>query len=337
MSVATPDRFKQAVIVALAKRAANQCSNPDCNAITSGPTDDLSGSVNVGEAAHIYGANPGSARYEAGMVSADRADITNAIWLCATCHKLVDDDPKRYPPGLLFEWQRAHMERIAALVGKAGAEIRLRYERRHLEEFGKLSYLAERIITEKPNSWEYRLTGEMLRFEIAPIARRWSSLKRGSYVRPHEIVKGIEFREWSSVRLAEAVQLAAAFNEIVNVDFKRSWGDDGVAGNDLEIVETCRLYSELCAMALRWEEAVRFTSVDDVFVQARDAFSGAAGSMIDEAVRAIEYFADVFRNPKPGRYSLTLDVKLPEGWEENFSAAFARASEAYAEKQRRKH
>lgn len=88
-SMASEDRFKQAVIVTLAKRAANRCSNPDCGAITSGPSDDRAGSVNVGEAAHIYGAHPGSARYEELMDSVDRSDITNAIWLCGNCHKLV--------------------------------------------------------------------------------------------------------------------------------------------------------------------------------------------------------------------------------------------------------
>ena len=91
--MAVEDRFKQSVIVTLAKRAANRCSNPNCGAITSGPTEEPNGSVNVGEAAHIYGANPGSARYDPDMTSTDRSAITNAIWLCSNCHKLVDDDP----------------------------------------------------------------------------------------------------------------------------------------------------------------------------------------------------------------------------------------------------
>ena len=34
--MAVEDRFKQSVIVTLAKRAANRCSNPNCGAITSG-------------------------------------------------------------------------------------------------------------------------------------------------------------------------------------------------------------------------------------------------------------------------------------------------------------
>lgn len=147
--MASEDRFKQPVVAILARRSANRCANPDCGAVTSGPTDDPNSAINVGEAAHIYGANPGSARYDPEMTSAERSAITNAIWLCSNCHKLVDDDPLRYPAGLMFEWQRAHESRIAEQVGKAAAEIRHRYERRHLEEFGRLSYLAERIILEK--------------------------------------------------------------------------------------------------------------------------------------------------------------------------------------------
>lgn len=114
--MASDDRFKQSIINTLAKRAANQCSNPDCEAITSGPSAIALESVNVGEAAHIYGANPGSARYDPDMASADRSWISNAIWLCGNCHKLIDDDPTRYPAGLLFEWQSDHELRIAEQV-----------------------------------------------------------------------------------------------------------------------------------------------------------------------------------------------------------------------------
>jgi hypothetical protein len=96
--MSSENRFKQAVITTLAKRAANRCSNPDCGAITSGPSMKRSGTVNVGEAAHIFGAHPGSARYDPAMTSVERADLTNAIWLCNNCHKLIDDDPLRYRP-----------------------------------------------------------------------------------------------------------------------------------------------------------------------------------------------------------------------------------------------
>jgi hypothetical protein len=230
------DRFKQAVVTTLAKRAANRCSNPDCGAVTSGPTDNPETAVNVGEAAHIYGANPGSARYDVNMAPADRSTITNAIWLCGICHKLIDDDPERFPAGLLFEWQRSHENVVRLLLGKPGAEIRRRYEERRMQEFGQLSYPAERIILEKPDFWEYRLTTEVLRFEMAPVLRRWRALQTGLYVRPSTRVGKMDTIPWVLDRIAEIRRITAAFDALMNVEFDRAWGERGVPGDDLEIV-----------------------------------------------------------------------------------------------------
>src|SRR5436190_17522523 len=96
-------RFTRQTIDTVAKRAGNICSNPDCQAITIGPAEAPDKSVNVGEAAHIFGANSGSARFQEGMSPTERADITNAIWLCRICHKLIDADATRFPAPLLFE------------------------------------------------------------------------------------------------------------------------------------------------------------------------------------------------------------------------------------------
>jgi len=135
-------RFKAIVIASIAKRAAHICSNPECGAITSGPTEDPSGTLNVGEAAHIFGANVGSARFDPSMPPVDRSDITNAIWLCRICHKLIDDDEIRFPSGLLFEWRREHEARIGEQVGKPGGGARDRFLKRHLGEFAGLSRLS---------------------------------------------------------------------------------------------------------------------------------------------------------------------------------------------------
>lgn len=322
------DRFRAPIIATLAKRAANRCSNPDCGALTSGPSDDPTGSVNVGEAAHIYGANPGSARYDAAMLSVDRSSITNAIWLCGNCHKLIDDDEIRYPPGLLFVWQRDHERRIAAIVGKAGAELRRVYEDRHLEEFGRLSYLAERIILEKADLWEYRLTAEVLRFEMTPVLQRWDALKRGLYMRPNRRLPKMETADWLQIRIAEIRQLAGAFGELMNVEFARAWGEPGIPGEDTTIVSVCRLFAQLCVSAIEWEEAVRFAYIDEIFCEVRQLFVGVAGRLIEEAAKVPEYLGAVFSTePEPGEYRLELTFDLPEGWADALEEAMERATD----------
>lgn len=328
--MASEDRFKQAVVTALAKRAANRCSNPDCRTVTSGPTEAPMGSVSIGEAAHIYGANPGSARYDATMTPAGRSAITNAIWLCGNCHKAVDDDELRFPAGLLFEWQRGHAQWVAEQVGKAGAELRRRYEERHLGEFGKLSYLAERLILEKGDLWEYRLTSEVLRFEMAPVLRRWDALRRGLYVRPMTRINRDECIGFIQSKFPEALTISRAFCELANVEFARSWGEPGVPGDERAIVDTCRLFAEMCQSALSWEESIRFVSVSAYFEEIVYTLRGSAGLMIDEAAKVPAFFASIFEKEVfKGKHVLEIESMLPDGWTEKFSAALDRATTAY--------
>ncbi|MEI4507390.1 hypothetical protein WBQ88_16900 [Sphingopyxis sp. CCNWLW253] len=325
--MASEDRFKQAVVATLAKRAANICSNPDCQAITSGPSNEPSKAVNVGEAAHIYGANLGSARHDPDMASADRASITNAIWLCGNCHKLVDDDPNRYPAGLLFEWQRAHERHVSREIGKVGAALRRRYEVRHLEEFGKLSYLAERLILEKNAQWEYQLIGEVLRFEMAPVLQRWDALRRGLYVKPKTHISLREMGPWFANRMSEARKISAAFCQLTNHEFERAWGAPGVPGDDALIVATCRLFAEMCTSALIWEEQVRFVSTHEEFVPVVDLLPGVIGSVIDEAAKLPKFMAETFGSgTASGVHTLDLVLTLRDGWGDEVGAAMDRAS-----------
>lgn len=329
--MAVEDRFKQSVIVTLAKRAANRCSNPNCGAITSGPTEEPNGSVNVGEAAHIYGANPGSARYDPDMTSTDRSAITNAIWLCSNCHKLVDDDPIKYPVGLLFEWQKEHERRMAEQVGKVAAEIRQRYEKRYLEEFGRLSYLSERLITEKNKYWEYLLTAEVLRYETAPIIQRWNALQRGLYVKPFVRVKKEDSFEWVSDKLEEVSKISQAFEKLLNKEFSRAWGPPGTAGSAMYIVTTCRLFSEVCASALAWEESVRFARVDERFKEVCNLLAGITATLLDQVEKMPKFLVDTISSkPTSGIYELIIKLTPPDDeWSDKFYQALKQAKEKF--------
>lgn len=325
ISMATEDRFKQAVVATLAKRSANHCAKPDCGALTSGPSHDPHASVNIGEAAHIYGANPGSARYELTMSSAERSSITNAIWLCGNCHKLIDDDPEKYPAGLLFEWQRAHEQVMSEKLGKTSALIRKKYEDRHLEEFGRLSYLAERLILEKGDHWEYRLTAEVLRFEMKPVLHRWQSLNKGLYTLPSTRITEEYFSPWLRLKLKEIRAICESFVQLVNSEFPIAWGEPGVPGKDTDIVVTARLFSEMCQSALLWEESIRFAFLDEIFEEIQDLLSGTAGRIIDEAEKLPIFLSKLLSGDAlEGVFKLDLILELPEGWQENIDVALDR-------------
>ena len=118
------DDFSRPVIDRLAKRAGMRCSNPDCRAPTSGPSFESPSAVtNTGVAAHICAASPGGARYNSEMTPEQRSDISNAIWLCQTHAKLIDDDELSFPAAMLLEW-KATAEQIASLEARGFAVSR---------------------------------------------------------------------------------------------------------------------------------------------------------------------------------------------------------------------
>src|SRR4051794_30247438 len=61
------------------------------------------------EIAHIRGAKPGSARYDAAMTDAERAAFDNLVLMCTPHHKVVDRlEPEKYPVETLQEWKTAN-------------------------------------------------------------------------------------------------------------------------------------------------------------------------------------------------------------------------------------
>ena len=67
------DNFSEATKKLLADRAGRKCSNPYCRRTTIGPQLGDKGTVNIGEAAHIYAASPGGKRYKEDMTSEQRS------------------------------------------------------------------------------------------------------------------------------------------------------------------------------------------------------------------------------------------------------------------------
>jgi len=118
MSSSFRDDFPDAIKRALGARVNFCCSKPDCRAPTTGPQANASKAVNVGVAAHITAAAPGGPRYDPALTHKQRADITNGIWLCQNCAKLVDNDPARFAADILRGWKSTAEQEALNLVGK---------------------------------------------------------------------------------------------------------------------------------------------------------------------------------------------------------------------------
>lgn len=112
------DDFSDEVKRIVAARVNYRCSRPSCRASTSGPQVDPTKSLNVGVAAHITAASPGGPRFNSQLSSEERRHANNAIWLCQTCGKLVDNDESRFPEEELRKWKAGAESEALVFIGK---------------------------------------------------------------------------------------------------------------------------------------------------------------------------------------------------------------------------
>ena len=110
------DDFSQVAKDRLARRVNYLCSNPDCPLATVGPHSDPEKAVNRGVAAHITAAAQGGKRYDALQTPKQRRSVSNGIWLCQNCAKLIDSDEDRYTVDLLQAWKRVSESKVECSI-----------------------------------------------------------------------------------------------------------------------------------------------------------------------------------------------------------------------------
>jgi HEAT repeat protein len=142
------DEFNEDVKRTVAERARYLCSRPSCRAFTSGPRRDSSKSLNVGVAAHITAASPGGPRYDAALTPEERRHVDNAIWLCQTCGKLVDNDEGRFTKNDLQQWKATAEAEALAVIGRPAAAHPVIFSASPIPDLVK-TYLEE-VTAQKP-------------------------------------------------------------------------------------------------------------------------------------------------------------------------------------------
>lgn len=329
--MAGPD-FSKTTADVLARRARFQCSNPDCGAQTIGPNTDPEKATTIGEAAHIYGAQPGAKRYDAKMSDATRSAITNGIWLCRNCHGHIDRDADKYPADLLLVWRIKHEERVLRELGTRGEHIRHEVEMAKFHFLNGYPQIIQRIVLDKPEGWEWRLAAELLRYLNSPQVKRYQNLVTGHYYRSYPRVRSDEFIGWAHERTNVMAKLVDPLVKL----FERlttAFGAPGESGDVEQLHEVCVLIRDMLAECVDHEEALRFTLVPEEGEELRSILVDAVGrnllklvdlpSKLDEMVAMIGGdHGGTAENPHVMTWTVTFDI--PDDFVERFNVALAR-------------
>lgn len=328
----SPD-FNKKTVETLAKRAAFKCSNPDCRVTTVGPNANPEKSTVIGEAAHIFGARPDAKRFKSEMSDNARAAITNGIWLCRNCHKLVDTDVQLYSSEILFAWREEHEKYAQAELGTSTERIRFERQISQLSEFEDYPPLIRRIVIDKPDGWEWRLTAELMRYLNQPLFRRISDLRDGLYIKPQQHLSGEEVVGWVRNRMIEFSNLISPICSLFD-RLSQSWGAPGESGSVEEIHHICRLIRDSLEQVVLFEEQIYFTNAPEEYEKVLNLLKDILGSQaqklaevpdtLDEVVSLIgkDHGGD---SDYPRTIKKTIVFELPKGWEKRIIREIKRA------------
>lgn len=318
-----PD-FSRKTVDTVAKRAAFLCSNPDCRVLTVGPNEEPTKATVIGEAAHIFGARESSARYRSDMTDVARSEITNAIWLCKNCHRIVDQDFNKYVPELLFLWREEQEKFSVSNLGSSGDRMLFQLEQSQVDQLRGCPPIVRRIAIDRPKGWEWRLTAELLRHYNQPVLRRLSDLDAKLYTKPIVTLRDEEFPEWLSTRVREMEMLIHPISNTMSL-LNQAWGEPGQAGDVNEIHHACQLMRDALGQVVLHEENLYFVKVSELYEPILELLKNALGNqarkvseipvLLDEAVDMIGAdHGGTRQSPKVIQRTIVFD--LGDGWPE---------------------
>ncbi|MFC3706224.1 hypothetical protein ACFOOL_15845 [Devosia honganensis] len=266
------------------------------------------------------------------MLDIARAEITNGIWLCRNCHKVVDRDAPAHPADLLFSWRADHERYVLGNLGSASDRVRPEANPSYLSEFDGYPPVVKRILLDKPLGWEWRLTAELLRYLNGPVLKRLNDLRGGYYTVPSTHIDDADAISWVNSQLHEMQKLVQPMSKVLD-RLTASWGELGEPGDLTEIHHSCLLLRDALNRAVQHEEQIWFVDIASDYQHLADLLRDVIGSQIgqfetlpDSLYEVVALIAGDHPGTKEAPHIIerTLTFTLPEKWENQFTKEMRR-------------
>lgn len=146
--------FKDRVKLFVAFRSGEVCAYPECQVrLTQDPAGDDEGVV-IGEAAHIFGKKPGSARFDPTKSIEFLNSAENLIYLCPNHHTLIDKQRETHTVDELIFWKSNHERTMRKATAEPSVEVTYDELQRATESPSSKALLKE--VQDARTSDEYR-------------------------------------------------------------------------------------------------------------------------------------------------------------------------------------
>lgn len=325
-----PD-FDSKTIETLSKRSALRCNNPDCGVLTTGPHTENSKTLNIGEAAHIYGARKGAARYRPEMSDIERASITNGIWLCRTCHGKIDKDSECYPVNLLLFWKNSHENNITNEIGTAGEKIKNELLNDELREFSNYPAFIRAILREKPEHWQHMLTAELIDYHVSKYINKIDEINQNLVLLPKIIIPLSEGMQWIDNKPKDTQDIIKTikliidkYNNLLNFDKDN---------NELKIIiDYCMLYEKISNYIFNCVCEMKFTYIDEKFRNIQKLYIILYSDLLNSILQLPFNIRKLFLNKNPkGIHKIDILFELPAEFEENYEKEIEQIIQLYVD------
>lgn len=95
--------------------SAGYCNRPECHRYLF--SDQRVADYHIGEIAHIIAASIKGPRADKSLDTEEKAEYSNLILLCASCHSEIDKAPEVFSVELIRNWKANHKKLIADVIG----------------------------------------------------------------------------------------------------------------------------------------------------------------------------------------------------------------------------
>ena len=197
------------------------------------------------------------------------------------CHKLIDTDEYKYSANILFAWREQHEKFISSTLGNSTDQILYKEQISILKDFDNYTPLIKRIIIDKPDGWEHRLTAELMRFLNDPLFRKLNDLKNGLYLKPSENVEQEKALNWIQDRLKELSRIVAPLVGLLD-RLTKSLGKPGEPGDINKIHHVTKLIKEYLEHVIEFEERIRFVNIPQDYQKTVNLLKNLIGSQISK-------------------------------------------------------